>query len=845
MASLMADSPDQDLFGDVPIDANDSAGNATSLDGAMVLSEDSQVGSSPFVAATTTAGLVSPPSTGMNTLGASLPPMTGITNNSAQGAAMIPGMAPSNPAMDSMVPTIPTESVLPSSAPASDAKFPAPAAPVASPSQPSSLLAQSGLLGMAGGVGLVEGDQGTSEKVTDAPESGLFDAVDEEEHRKLEEDKRLREEAEEAEQAALLEKKQEEELRQRQLEQQQQQPFGYVSQQQQLPFSPNMQHPQQQQPLPLQQSTMMQSVVLNPPPQQQQLQAGMQNLTLSAKSRAQPPNIGFYREHPPSVFGAGGSLPPSNAYGGTPAPQNQYYYGTQQQAPAPTTPQPNITAGMHNATPTMPGAPMQPGMMGGNLGQVRKITLVKPEDFTPLYTEIKVTEPMLIQQQNFLLSSSPYWSYQITSSLANNQGTWIVRRRFKHVVALEDRLRQTCQGSILPPRPDKHAARALEEASTQQSAEFALQRARELQQYLNALAQHPVAGQSQVLRLFFGLQDDIGTAWPEVSGNAFTKLGAVAAGMSMKVAETTNLAGANAAVHEWEDNAELLTLCSSENIRMGAVSQAVPKLEGTVTILREQGDASGAVGMEMSKITKQNAASADDYKACDILSNGLLRNGRRTKRLALELSAAMDSFLQQYKLVRYEKMAMNDRRQAIQRKGNMRRGADQRAMYLAQQQHRLQAAGQFGQLNHLEQSAIRTDSMANDIGGEAEEIAVRLKSEIHRVAIDRRTQWNASMKTIASSMKEACTERLAIWESTLEALQALGGMPEPVDVVSDVAASPILGVTPNASANANMSDVTMNVPVAANVAGAFGGAQGQAVISSSAINQVDSSTIYA
>lgn len=418
-------------------------------------------------------------------------------------------------------------------------------------------------------------------------------------------------------------------------------------------------------------------------------------------------------------------------------------------------------------------------MHPGNLGQVRKITLVKPQDVPPIYVDIKVTEPMLIQQQNFLISSPPYWSYQIASTLANNQGTWLVRRRFKHVVALEDRMRQACPGSILPARPDKHATRAIEEASTHQSAEFAIQRSQEMQQYLNALAKHPVAGQSQVLRLFLGLQDDIGTAWPEVSGNAFTKLGAVAAGMSMKVSETAQLTAGSAPTHEWEDDAELLTLCSSENIRMGAVSQAVPKLEGSVTIFREQGDASGALGMEMSKITKQVPAAKEDFKGCDILSNGLLRNGRRTKRLALELSAAMDSFLQQYKMVRYEKMAMNDRRQAIQRKGTVRRGADQRAMYLAQQQRQLQAAGQFGQLSHLEQSAIQTDSLANHAVGEAEEIAARLKSEIHRVAIDRRTQWNASMKTIASSMKEAYAERLAIWESTLEAFKTTPGcMPD-------------------------------------------------------------------
>merc|ERR1711939_1286326 len=93
--------------------------------------------------------------------------------------------------------------------------------------------------------------------------------------------------------------------------------------------------------------------------------------------------------------------------------------------------------------------------------------------------------------------------------------------------------------------------------------------------------------------------------------------------------------------------------------------------------------------------------------------------------------------------------------------------------------------------------------MANDIRGEAEEIAVRLKSEIHRVAIVRRTQWNASMKTIASSMKEACAERLAIWESTLEALQALpGGMPESVDVAPGIAASSVQGVPLNGNANA-------------------------------------------
>jgi hypothetical protein len=92
-------------------------------------------------------------------------------------------------------------------------------------------------------------------------------------------------------------------------------------------------------------------------------------------------------------------------------------------------------------------------------------------------------------------------------------------------------------------------------------------------------------------------------------------------------------------------------------------------------------------------------------------------------------------------------------------------------MNLAHQQRQLQAQGRYDQLGYLEQSAIHSDDYALSAVGQAEQIGQTLVSEIHRVAIDRRTAFSSSMKTIASSMKEACSERLAIWESTLDALQ--------------------------------------------------------------------------
>lgn len=612
-----------------------------------------------------------------------------------------------------------------------------------------SLLSQSGLLGVAG-------IANTSE--------GLFDEVDNDDRKtaekRMKNEQRMRQEEMGVSQRQETETHREFGEEQSRMQQQQHQQSLANSDIKQAPVQVNVGYSA---PTYDQQSAMMQSAVIP----QRQLHNQMDAMSLNNQNSS-----GFYSDHnsPIPKTSLGHRIESPNGHVG-PTHQNtsSYFYGTrepkiqhqshlQQKGYSKNLSRPSSTVGMHNSTEDT------------NLGRIRKFKLMKPEEVAPLYTNIRVTEPMLIQSQSFLISSPPYWSYQITSQLVDNQGTWLVRRRFRHVVALEDRLRQACPGSIIPPRPEKHATRALEEASTQQSAEFAVQRSKELEQYLNEVARHPVAGHSEVFRLFLGLQDDIGTAWPEVSTNALTRLQAVGAGVTMRVAESTNLTAASAPAQEWEEDAELLGLCSSESLRLGAVSQAVPKLEGTVIVLREQGDAAGILGMELSKSSK---VLDIDYKFFEVLSSGLLRNGRRTKRLALETSAAMESFLEQYKLVRYEKMAMQDRRQALQRKAKERGRADARAVHLSQQQRHLQANGQIYHLNQLEQNAISMDTQALDAVSEANEIGARLRLEINRVAIDRRISWNNSIKIIASSMREACSERMAIWESTLEAFENL------------------------------------------------------------------------
>ena len=65
----------------------------------------------------------------------------------------------------------------------------------------------------------------------------------------------------------------------------------------------------------------------------------------------------------------------------------------------------------------------------------------------------------------------------------------------------------------------------------------------------------------------------------------------------------------------------------------------------------------------------------------------------------------------------------------------------------------------------MARDAAVMDDLANDVGREADEIGRRLVREVNRIAWTRKAEWTGSVKVIASSMKEAVAERVAIWET--------------------------------------------------------------------------------
>lgn len=123
------------------------------------------------------------------------------------------------------------------------------------------------------------------------------------------------------------------------------------------------------------------------------------------------------------------------------------------------------------------------------------------------YLKISVSDPQREQDisNSIVPGGNVYYTYQITTrtNLPDFKGPeFSVRRRFKDVVTLADRLSESYRGFFIPPRPDKNVV----ESQVMQKQEFVEQRSAALEKYLRRLAAHPVIKKSDELRVFLQVQ---------------------------------------------------------------------------------------------------------------------------------------------------------------------------------------------------------------------------------------------------------------------------------------------------------------------------------------------------
>lgn len=119
------------------------------------------------------------------------------------------------------------------------------------------------------------------------------------------------------------------------------------------------------------------------------------------------------------------------------------------------------------------------------------------------YLKITVSNPQKEQEgsNSIVPGGNSYVTYLITTrtNIPDFGATeFSVRRRFRDVVTLSDRLSESYRGFFVPPRPDKSVV----ESQVMQKQEFVEQRRVALEKYLRRLAAHPVIKMSDELKAF-------------------------------------------------------------------------------------------------------------------------------------------------------------------------------------------------------------------------------------------------------------------------------------------------------------------------------------------------------
>ncbi|KAF8102517.1 hypothetical protein N665_0198s0217 [Sinapis alba] len=122
------------------------------------------------------------------------------------------------------------------------------------------------------------------------------------------------------------------------------------------------------------------------------------------------------------------------------------------------------------------------------------------------YIKIIVSNPQKEHEiSNSIVGGNTYVTYQITTrtnlpDFGVSESS--VRRRFRDVVTLADRLAESYRGFCIPPRPDKSVV----ESQVMQKQEFVEQRRVALEKYLRRLSAHPVIRKSDELKVFLQVQ---------------------------------------------------------------------------------------------------------------------------------------------------------------------------------------------------------------------------------------------------------------------------------------------------------------------------------------------------
>ncbi|KAJ1686664.1 hypothetical protein LUZ63_018054 [Rhynchospora breviuscula] len=418
------------------------------------------------------------------------------------------------------------------------------------------------------------------------------------------------------------------------------------------------------------------------------------------------------------------------------------------------------------------------------------------------FTRISVTDPLKeIDPNPSLAGSSTYVSYLITAKSVNDGREFRVRRRFRDVVTLADRLAESYRGYFIPARPDKSVV----EGQVMQRHEFVEQRRIALEKYLRRLAAHPVVGHSEELRSFLRapaltssycqtdseVDPEEGLPVPSrpqvvrdgMVGSVPAKGGRDFFGMFNNIKQTVvnglGVGGSVAVAKVLEEDKDFLVKKAKVLDLSQQLTTISQQAETLVKAQQDMGDTMGEMGMTFVKLSKfetEQSKSESQTLRADVTRQFALtavKVSRLQRALNSQTVIHLDTLHEYLGLMIPINNAFSDRANALNTVQTL--SAD--IMSLNARINKLEAASAkvFGQdrtktskIEELRENIRFTEDAKNNAIRQYERIKENNKSELQRIEKERRSDFLAMLKGFVNS-QVTYSQRMAVeWEKLAE-----------------------------------------------------------------------------
>ncbi|KAF6144818.1 hypothetical protein GIB67_038917 [Kingdonia uniflora] len=241
------------------------------------------------------------------------------------------------------------------------------------------------------------------------------------------------------------------------------------------------------------------------------------------------------------------------------------------------------------------------GNSSGNVGSV-----LRSGSWRADYMKITVSNPQKEHEMSSsVVGGNSFMTYLITTEtnvVGFGGSEFNVRRRFKDVVGLADRLSECYRGFVIPLRPDKNVV----ERQVMQKQEFVEQRRAALEKYLRRLAVHPVIKKSEDFKMFLQLEGKLpfGDSARVIIPTEAVKGGRDLLRMFREMKQSVTNDWGSSKLPTREDDKEFLEKTEKLKDIEKQLSNVSDKAESLVKAQQDIGETMGELGLALIKLAK-------------------------------------------------------------------------------------------------------------------------------------------------------------------------------------------------------------------------------------------------